>query len=43
MIPLKNKKQIEVMVEGGKRLASILGGIKKEARVGQSLSSLSFD
>ncbi len=40
MIPLKNKKQIEVMVEGGKRLASILGGIKKEVRVGQSLSSL---
>ena len=40
MIPLKNKKQIEVMIEGGRRLASILKGIKKEVKGRQTLSSL---
>jgi len=40
MIFIKNKKQIDVMIEGGKKLAFVLREAKKQAEVGKSLSSL---
>jgi len=40
MIAIKNKKQIDVMIEGGKKLAFVLKEAKKQATVGKSLSSL---
>jgi len=40
MIPIKNKKQIDVMIEGGKKLAFVLREVKEQVAVGKSLSSL---